>query len=107
MMINNKFNKYLTIGIILYRDGVIIDKYDNDNNVIFLSIPKHSYLYEMKSGEINDAESFIKRIEYTINDIFNIEDIKIKYKTRDIYWTKEMGDKVLEKNKDRIVSMFF
>ena len=93
------------IGIIceLYRDGIIIDKFDTDNNIIYLSVPKTSYVYEM--GNANNAEDFVKNIKTLFASFLN--DIKIKYKTRDIYWTNEMGNKSLEENKEKIISMFY
>ena len=85
-------------------EGVDVDKIDLDNHVLYITLPKDSYSYGM--GKIQNAKDFAKRIKETWVEmgIFP-DDCVVKYKTKDIYWTKEMGDRNYNNNKNKVLDM--
>lgn len=85
-------------------EGVDIDKIDWDNHILYLTLPKESYSY--RTGKIHNAKDFAKRIKETwIEMRIFPKDCTVKYKIKDIYWTKEMGDINYNNNKDRVIDM--
>ena len=86
-------------------DGIEVNKLDVDNQVLYLTIPERSYTYE-ESEKIKCASDYAKRIKETWIEmgIFS-RDCTVKYKTKDIYWTKEMGEKNYEENMHRVLNI--
>ena len=94
-------DNYVGLGIagMLLQDGVIIDNFDKDNQVIYVSIPEDSYAYhEENKANITDAESFIKRQKEVLSELMQLPNLKLKYKTYPGYWTKEQGERNFNKN---------
>lgn len=88
--------KQMLMGILVYllEEGVDIVKFDDVNNIIYISIPKDSESYHTENSVIHDAESFVKRIKETWIELGILKSGgKLKYITRDVYWTKELGIK--------------
>ena len=87
-------------------EGVDVLKIDWDNHILYLTIPKHSYIYDKPEGKIHSAEDFAKRIKDTWIEmgIFP-KTCSIKYKIKDINWTKEMGDKNYNDNLNKVLDL--
>ena len=86
-------------------DGIDIDKIDWDKHILYITLPKKSYSYE-RSEKIKCAEDYAKRIkEMWIEIGIFPKDCVVKYKIKDIIWTKEMGDKNYEENKNKILNL--
>lgn len=83
-------------------DGVEIQRIDFDNNVLYILIPRDSYSYGR--GEIKCAEDYAKNIKRVFIElgIFDIN-CSVRYKVKDIYWTKEMGDKNFNENIGKVL----
>lgn len=90
------------IGSML-ETGVSIDKLDTDKQILCITLPQHSYFYEMSSA-IKCAEDYARRIKETWIEmgIFS-EGCKVLYKTKDINWTKEMGKENFNNNIDKVL----
>lgn len=101
-------NKEMVLGIAIYylKSGVVIDKIDRDNHILYITVPKESYMYEEEHGAYNDAESYVKRLKKTWIEmgIFP-QDFSVKYKTKDVYWTKEMGEDNYKRNQSKIFDL--
>ena len=87
-------------------EGVDVLKIDWDNHVLYLAIPKHSYTYDKPGGKIHGAEDFAKRIKETWIEMGVFpETCSVKYKIKDINWTKEMGDKNYNDNLNKVLDL--
>lgn len=87
-------------------EGVDVLKIDWDNHILYLSIPKHSYTYEKPDGKIHSAEDFAKRIKETWIEMGVFpETCSVKYKVKDVKWTKEMGDKNYNDNLNKVLDL--
>lgn len=84
--------------------GMEVDKIDLDNHILYISLPKQSYSYN--SDKIKCAEDYAKRIKETWIElgIFPSE-CSVKYKVKDINWTKEMGNKNFNDNIDKVINL--
>ena len=94
-------SKYVGLGIegMLLQDGVIIDKLDKDNQVIYINIPEDSYAYhEENKANITDAGSYAKRLKEMLSELMQLPNLKLKYKTYLGYWTKEQGNQNFKRN---------
>lgn len=79
-------------------NGIEIDKIDTDNHILYITLPKESYSYEL-GGKIKCAEDHVKGIKKMLIEFGALsKDFSVKYKTKNIYWTKEMGDKNYKEN---------
>lgn len=99
--------KIMVQGIIgaYLMEGVQVIKIDHEKHVLYISLPERSESYG-KSESIQTAEDFAKRIKkcWIEMGIFP-EECSVKYKTRDEYWTKEMGDKNYHDNIDKVLNL--
>ena len=88
-------------------EGIEVNKLDVDNQILYLTIPERSYSYG-RSEKIKCAADYVKRIKETWIEmgIFS-QNCTVKYKTKDIYWTKEMGEKNYEENKHHVMDLTF
>ena len=88
-------------------EGVEVNKLDVDNQILYLTIPERSYSYG-RSEKIKCASDYAKRIKeiWIEMGIFS-RDCTVKYRTKDIYWTKEMGKKNYEENKHHVMDLIF
>ena len=91
------------LGAFLY-EGVDIDKIDEENCTIYISIPKDSDSFK-RTGSIDNAKQYASNIKRILSQLSS-QDIKIKYKLKDVYWTKEMGDENFERNKYRLKNLY-
>lgn len=90
MNVNKSVLKSIACG--LASMGVTIDKFDSDNGIIYITIPEKSYVYD-ESENMKTPEAFVKRLKETwIESNFISNDCRVRYKTLNIIWTKEMGD---------------
>lgn len=94
------FSNGVSLAIIsgLAMDGVDIVKADVENEIIWLAIPKESFAY-LEYGNIHDAASYAKRIKEMFIDAGFSKNLSVRYAIKNIVWTKEMGEKNLEKLK--------
>ena len=91
-----------------YMSGIEIIDLDLDNHILTISVPEKSYEYEKPESKIRSAEDYARRLKtvFTEMGIFPSEkESKIRFTTRPIYWTKEMGDENFNKNKYNIVNI--
>lgn len=87
-----------------YLMGVDIIKFDDDNSTLYISLPKESHEYMSNPNQIFTVHTFANRIKQTLSEMTKKE-IKIKYKIRDEYWTKEMGEANYQKHKNNICAI--
>ena len=86
-------------------DGINVDKIDWDQHILYITLPKQSYSYGI-SEKIQCAKDYAKRIKETWIEMGVFpEDCVVKYRIKDIIWTKEMGDKNYKVNKDKILNL--
>lgn len=64
-----------------------------ENKIIYLNVPARSIEYEKNNIT---AEDMVIRIKESIQKLFDPE-IRVKYKTKDIYWSEEMSEEVKRK----------
>lgn len=85
-------------------EGVEIQKIDFDNSILYILLPRDSYSYGR--GEIKCAEDYAKNIKRVFIElgIFDTNG-SIRYKVKDIYWTKEMGDKNFNENIGKVLEV--
>lgn len=85
-------------------EGTEVDKLDLDNHILYLTLPKYSYSYN--SEKIKNAEDYAKRIkEMWIELGIFPPDCSVKYRVKDIIWTKEMGDRNFNNNIDKVMNL--
>lgn len=83
------------LGAFLHM-GVDIDKIDWNNSTLYITVPKESYDYGL--GKIDSPKSLAESIKKYFIDMNIIKDCKCKYRTRDVLWTKEMGEANFKNN---------
>lgn len=87
-------------------EGMIIDKIDFDNEILYIQIPKESYSYLKPDSKIKCADDFAKRIKTVWIELGIFSDKgKVKYKERNIKWTEELGNENYNKNIGYILKM--
>lgn len=100
-------SKLMVQGIIggFLRMGVSVEKLDLDNEILYLKIPEKSYDYN-DSQTVKCAQDLACRIKETWIGlgIFS-KNCTVKYKTYDVYWTKEMGEKNYQENKYKVTNL--
>ena len=86
------------IGVFL-QDGIDIAKFDEQNNTIYLIMPEDGYLYHREgiSSELDTPQKYAKRLQDKIRELTH-SNIKVKYKTKQGYFTKEDGEKNYKSN---------
>lgn len=85
-------------------DGIDIHKIDWNTHTLYISLPKQSDSYG--KGKIQCAEDYAKRIkEMWIEMGIFPETCSVKYKIKDINWTKEMGDKNYNDNINKVLDL--
>ena len=86
-------------------EGIDVDKIDWDNHILYITLPKQSYSYEI-SETIKSASDYAKRIkEVWIEMGIFPKDCIVKYRVKNIIWTKQMGEENFKTNKDKILSL--
>lgn len=106
------YGKEMALGIIgaFLQMGLNIDKIDWETETLYITIPERSYDYEFSAkngGAVVSPEALARRIKETSNEMGIFKNGKVKYRTKDIYWTKEMGEENYKNNIDdyyRIIS---
>lgn len=88
----------------LLMEGMEINKIDLDNHILYISLPKQSYSYN--SDKIKCAEDYAKRIKETWIElgIFPPE-CSVRYKVKDVNWTREMGNKNFNDNINKVINL--
>lgn len=79
----------------LAASGVDVTAIDTVNEVLEIAIPKDSYNW--KNDGIKGPEDYARRIKDTFCKlgIFN-KDCIVNFTIKDIYWTKEMENKIMD-----------
>ncbi len=91
------------MGVFL-MEGIEVHKIDLDKHILYISLPKQSYSYN--SEKIKCAEDYAKRIKEMLVEMgIFLPDCSVKYKIKDINWTREMGDKNFNDNIDKVVNL--
>ncbi len=84
--------------------GMEVHKIDLDKHILYISLPKQSYSYN--SDKIKCAEDYAKRIKETWIEMGIFPpDCSVKYKIRDVNWTREMGDRNFNDNIDKVINL--
>ena len=98
-------SKCVALGLfgMFLKDGVDTDKMDKENGIMYITVPKNSFMYE-ECESISWAEDYVKRLKNIINETLKT-DLKIKYRVKDITWTKEMGESNYNRNKDKLLDI--
>ena len=87
-------------------EGIEVNKLDFDNQVLYLTIPEKSYSFNTE--KIKCAADYARRIkEIWIGMGIFSQNCTVKYKTKDVYWTREMGEKNYEENKYHVMNLTF
>ena len=98
----NNYQDYSTFDIItktFANFGVILDQFNEKNGPeLFLSIPKDAYYYHEDNG-INCAKDIAKNIKFFMYGLLN-ENVIVKYKEYDAYFTKEMANQLMKKQEE-------
>ena len=91
-----------------YMSGIEIIDIDFDKYILTISLPEKSYEYEKPESKIRSAEDYARRLKTVLVEmgIFpSIEESKIRYITKPVYWTKEMGQENFNKNRHNIINI--
>lgn len=91
-----------------YMSGIEIIDIDFDKYILTISLPEKSYEYEKAESKIRSAEDYARRLKTVLVEmgIFpSIEESKIRYITKPVYWTKEMGQENFNKNRHNIINI--
>lgn len=90
-----------------YQSGVDIEDLDVYNHTITLAIPKDSHEYhKFENRPYHDPETFAKRIKQTLIEMGVFpEKCKVRYRVKDIVWTKEMGERNYQEHLSEILSV--
>lgn len=79
---------------VFLQDGIIVDRFDEKEQAIWLSIPEDSFAYhDFHTDRIRDAESYIKVKKEKFIEMLKMPNLKLYYRTRKGFWTKEQGQK--------------
>lgn len=85
-------------------EGIEVHKIDLDKHILYISLPKQSYSYN--NDKIKCAEDYAKRIKETWIELgFFPPNCSVKYKIKDINWTREMGNKNFNDNINKVVNL--
>ncbi len=98
--------KEVTAGLMgaFLMEGVEIQKIDFDNSILYILLPRDSYSYG--TGEIKCAEDYAKNIKRTFIELGIFDrNCLVRYKVKDIYWTREMGDKNFNENIGEVLEL--
>ncbi len=91
------------IGAFL-MDGVEVKRLDTEKQILYLVLPERSYAYN--TDTIKCAQDYAKRVKETwIKSGIFTRNCTVKYKTKDIHWTREMGDKNFRDNENCILNL--
>lgn len=107
MKINLGKNIFIGMMGSFLEAGIDIVHLDLDKQILLLDIPKDSWDYTQQTpANIHNAESYARRIKemWIEMGIFQ-SGCTVKYKEKDVFWTKEMGHENYEKNKNRLLEM--
>ena len=91
-----------------YMSGIEIIDIDFDKYILTISLPEKSFEYEKPESKIRSAEDYARRLKTVLVEmgIFpSIEESKIRYITKPVYWTKEMGQENFNKNRHNIINI--
>lgn len=80
-------------------EGIDIIEMDENTGILKLAIPKDSFSYHENGSTIHNAEEYAKRIKEKFIEL-GIKNIRVLYKEKDIYWTKEMSKSNFERAKN-------
>ncbi len=102
--------KAIFSGIIgsFLQDGIDINKIDWETETMYITLPAQSYRYDIcKNNEtiLTSPENYAKRIKETFHEMGIFQNGKVKYRVKDIYWTKEMGEKNFKENINKYLDM--
>lgn len=104
--------KSILMGIIgeMYKSGVEVDVLDISNPVqqkLYVTVPNESYTYN-EGKVIYDAKSYVTRIKETWMEMGILkQNAIVKYKTRNVTWTKEIGETNYNNHRDDILDLIF
>lgn len=90
------------------KDGIDINKIDWETETMYITVPSQSYTYEFSinnGGAIVSPETCARRIKETFHEMGIFQNGKVKYRVKDIYWTKEMGEKNFKENINKYLDM--
>lgn len=90
-----------------YMNGIEIENLDMDNHILTLVIPKDSYdFHRSEKQPYHDPESFAKRMKRVFIEMGVFpENCKVRYRVKDIVWTKEMGERNYQEHKEELLSI--
>lgn len=90
------------------KDGIDINKIDWATETMYITVPKLSYSYEISirdGGAIISPETCASQIKKKFHEMGIFKNGNVKYRVKDIYWTKEMGEKNFNENIDKYLDM--
>lgn len=66
---------------------------NQENKIVYLTIPNKSYEYELPNSVVKSSQDYAKSLKDKLLQLGFMDNTwRVKYKEKDIYWTKEMGD---------------
>ena len=66
---------------------------DQKTKTMYLNIPSKSYEYELPMSVIKSSNDYAKVIKEKMREFGFIDETwKVRYKDKDIYWTKHLGE---------------
>ena len=106
----DSMGKAMFLGMIgaFLQDGIEINNINWETQTMYITVPKQSYTYEFSirnGGAITSPESFASQIKKKFNELGIFKNGKVKYRVKDIYWTKEMGEKNYNENISKYLDM--
>ena len=96
-----KMKDMIGVGLMgmFLQDGVEVTNFDIETETIYLSIPAQSYRYS-DNNKITNALEYAKQIKKTLIELEVFSpNMNLKYIVRDIFWTKEMGERNYNENR--------
>ena len=102
-------SKNIFIGMIgaFLLDGVEINKVDTSTGTWYITVPNKSEIYDEnrgKNGAVVSADTMASSIKRMMKDICGM-DCNVKYRVRDIRWTRDMGRENYNRNIGKVRAM--
>ena len=73
---------------------------------LFIDIPRDSYDWHFEGGSVHSASEYAKSTKDKLKSL-GLMDVngELRYKVKDIFWTKEMSETIGKQNRDVLYNM--
>lgn len=73
---------------------------------LFIDIPRDSYDWHFEGGSVHSAKEYAKSTKDKLKSLGLMDaDGELRYKVKDVFWTKEMYETIGKQNRDVLYNM--